>query len=507
MKAASPSTSPKPTAMSTPFATLPVETIVDILRFCSAECSPVMLPTPPTFAETCRTIAGADLSTLSQVCRGFATVIRDTPSLWSTITIDLRCFTHISADDPYHGNKNQAYRADYNVIINLVRRVLELGKDTPITINFVQARDLYPIQLLELVAQSAGRWRDATFYIHPVMLHGLFAVHGNLHRLENLTIVRCLGDVEDLASSLERPLSWFSVAPRLTQVNFPGPLRVGLLHIPVEQLEHLQCSPQYADIPAFLQIATRMGPGSQLNVELHVDWFEDDISNAVHLEGQHFQQRVDSALQNLRITAVHDQSPDYIACSDGSAVGFLLQSLRLPNLDSFELIAAPQTPVPLVWPQDAALGFFGSSSGKNLTTLMLQDVRLSPQQLLAVLHCLPILQDLSFADFVGDDPDDGDDIPALFTDELLHALSQPQGQLVPRLARLMVTSKAAFAEPVLSRFIMQRLRPGQVFTFTLLWVPSFASMFEAELDYAIERWVEAGLLCWESRDFPSYARD
>ncbi|KAJ7496394.1 hypothetical protein FB451DRAFT_1549558 [Mycena latifolia] len=194
-----------------PVRRLPTEILVEIFHICAAQDSksPSREPIPAHFWESeakreLRRVAGGDLVSLEQVCVGWQRLVLGTPSLWSTITLDLRCWA-----DPV-----DAHRAFW------------LHQDmVPAAPPGSGPCDSYALGIL---AQTSDRWRAASFTLDCADLKNLSDVRG-------LTLQGLNEDPAILAEVAQ----YFSDAPRLRRLEYCGPLGV-VAHLPLQQLQSLR---------------------------------------------------------------------------------------------------------------------------------------------------------------------------------------------------------------------------------------------------------------------------
>ncbi|KAJ6556606.1 hypothetical protein DFH09DRAFT_1037808 [Mycena vulgaris] len=164
-----------------------------------------------------RSVAGGNIVPLSQVCGRWRGVIIGKPTLWSTIKLDLRCWT--LPVDTMRGSLL------HRQMIHLLHVALERSQQAPLTVEVIGVGECHPAALQALALVSC-RWHSATFVLNPAMLQNLSAAAGNLPLLEGLSI-----NADEDGETLTDVVKYFSHAPKLRGVGFVGSL-AGVGHLP-----------------------------------------------------------------------------------------------------------------------------------------------------------------------------------------------------------------------------------------------------------------------------------
>ncbi|KAJ7093841.1 hypothetical protein B0H15DRAFT_143362 [Mycena belliarum] len=380
-----------------------------------------------------RRVAGGDLSSYAQVCSRWRDVALGTPTLWSRISLDLRCWTP------------EVPRVDvmYEQMLELLRLALERGKQVPLSIQ-VSGLGPSPPHALELLALSAPRWRTASFALDCTMFQHLSAVTGNLPQLEFLAITALTEDDEVLVDATR----YFSSAPLLTQVEFSGPL-AAVAHLPLQQVNLCGFEEVYPqDIAALLKAMASLPLDATLYTQINLA----AVRAALPLDPE----PIESLVGELEIASIQD-----LGDSARDALAVLFGALTLPEMHSLVLTGMPKFHPysPLYWPPLAANAMFQrSESRQTLRSLSLKDVVITEADLLALLAELQALAFLS----ISDHPHvNGHAQQLVVTNTILKALTptayNTSATLLPQLDIIDFRTLGKFSERPLLDFVAGRL--------------------------------------------------
>ncbi|KAJ6516629.1 hypothetical protein C8R47DRAFT_401412 [Mycena vitilis] len=176
-----------------PVRRLPKEVLAHIFAFCGEQSEDDItramsdIPIPvSSWNEAAKhelwRIGGGNLAACSQVSAHWRDVVRGTPTLWSAVEVDLRCWT---APEPA-----TIYQRYLPAMLGCtLRDALKYGQQTPLSIRVHGIGELeYDTVALDILAEHSERWSVATFVLHPGLLRHLSSVEGRLPRLEMLSI-------------------------------------------------------------------------------------------------------------------------------------------------------------------------------------------------------------------------------------------------------------------------------------------------------------------------------
>ncbi|KAJ7648041.1 hypothetical protein FB45DRAFT_1052415 [Roridomyces roridus] len=380
-------------------------------------------------AEVAR-VMGGDLCSFSQVCHQWREVALGTPALWSTINLDLRCWSLPA----------EARRADFlhDVMMDRLADALKRTRQNLLTINVHGVGECRP-EALAAVAAVSHRWRSAKITIETIMLDTLAPISGNLPFLQNVTI-QGLNEDEDVISEA---MQYFSTAPLLRRVEFCGPAKA-VAHMPLEQIELLWYKGVGGpDLSHVCSQMARLPTGSALHIPLDFECIAE-VSLPAGLEIL----PVVSYIAELNTYSYGHEGVDTEAVFNA-----LFTKIRLPELKRLTISGAPadeDSLRPLLWAHSSMLQLV-QNAGSNLRLLALPDVQISERELLDVLAAVPALEHLLISDQVPEHH--------LITDTLLDALSHTESNtpaLIPNLSTLIFRSLQAFTVPALLQLLISR---------------------------------------------------
>ncbi|KAJ7237524.1 hypothetical protein B0H12DRAFT_1238143 [Mycena haematopus] len=476
------------TGIVTPIRRLPREILAKVFEYAQ---EPKIWSEDPVPADSwdfevnqdLQRVAGGNLVAISQVCTHWRQVVLGTPTLWSNVPLNLRCWT-----DPVEEFRTS--RA-HDQIVRLLEAALARGKEVPISVEMNAIGESHPVAI-RTMATSAHRWRSATFTVDSGMLINLSAVAGNLPLLETFKM-NVLNESPDILADLARLLS---SAPRLHTVDFGGPLSV-VAHWPVEQL---QCctfnglGPE--DLQSLVSFMGRLPKSTMLFIELN---FEAIQASPLDLTP------VVSPIEDFGISAM-----EHTGHQTHHVLGQIFKALTLPNMQRLYLHGVPRLGKPVYWPRVEGMRFLHrSESRKSLTSLTLHDVVIAEVELLECLAELPQLLYLFISDHPAQEALPDSPPHHLVTDSLLEKLTPRRESsatcLVPNLMIVDFKTLGIFNQEVFLQFALQRTMgradTGGTFECALLWVPRRACQLSQPIMAILSPWMVAGRLILTSREY------
>ncbi|KAJ7648060.1 hypothetical protein FB45DRAFT_1052427 [Roridomyces roridus] len=442
-----------------PAMQLPNEIVAMVFGHCLVDKEWDLEPiTPETWereakAEVAR-VMGGGLRSLSQVCQQWREVALGTAALWSTINLDLRCWS-------LPMETSGAYLL-HEVMMDKLGLALQHTRYNLLTVN-VHGVGQCRLEALATVAAHSHRWHSATITVDTSMLTTLAPIAGNLHFLQNVTI-QGLSEAED---AMMETMEYFSAAPLLRRVGFCGPAEA-VARVPLEQLEFLSHSGVTGeDLLHIFSQMQRVPTGCALHMELNFE----GIAEELELDGLEFFPVI-SPIAELKLYSEEHDGPETEAVLDA-----MFSSLKLPQLQRLGIFGTPsdeESLKPLLWPHRSGLTLL-EGAGRNLRLLDIPDVRLSQRELLDVLAVVPALEHLLISDQLPEHH--------LITDTLLEALSLTVSSftpaLIPNLSTLILRSLQGFTVPALLELLTVRTAAASDdFECRLAWFPQrrFSSM-------------------------------
>ncbi|KAJ7611970.1 hypothetical protein DFH06DRAFT_1371570 [Mycena polygramma] len=410
-------------------------------------------------------IGGGALAACSQVSAHWRDVVRGTPTLWSAVEVDLRCWTAPEQATTYQ-------RCLPAMLGCTLRDALKYGQQTSLSIRVHGIGELeYDPTALDILAEHCERWSVATFVLHPELLRHLSPVEGRLPRLEMLSVNG--PGVEEGHPSLSGTMSYFSKAPCLHSVQFHGPMPL-LAALPLEQLIYLALlRVDGQNIDTVLPHMTRL-PSAALETRMELGSITDALPRTLP-----------SMVWNIEALDIHfpQNETETETESDDSreALGAVFGAITVPYMGHLGIFCWEDLGNPLFWPQSAARALFRRSfSHRTLQSLCLRDVVITASELLECLAELPSLDYL----FISDHPTavGGTRPRHLITTDLLRKLSpseicpDPDDCLVPNLRIIELRTLGWFTDDAFLDFVGPRsLRDGfeGPFDCTLLWLPGY----------------------------------
>ncbi|KAJ7146852.1 hypothetical protein C8R44DRAFT_864570 [Mycena epipterygia] len=476
-----------------PVRRLPNEMLLEIFNLCGQPTQELSMdPVAPQSWEyeaqkEVRRVAGGHLFPLSQVCTQWRELVTGTPTLWSTINLDLRCWTI----------PVETMRASYlhQQMVQFLKVALERGRQTLLTIEVYGVGECHP-HALQTIALAGHRWRSASFTLDCGMLKNLSAVTGNLPILETL----CIHVLKENSEALSDVARYFSDAPQLRTVEFCGPL-APVARLPLEQLHHCAYrGVEPEDLPSLLSQFTQLSSAQEVLAQINLE----AVRAALPLELP----SVVSQIEELVIDSVQDNGDDSF-----HALAAIFGALTLPRMQGLRLLSMPNTEQPLYWPQPAAHALFVRSASRHtLQALSLNDVAITESDLLDTLAELPSLLYLFISDHPALAAVDGNPAHHLITDSLLKKLTpegdpekgRPKTWLVPNLEIVDLRTLGQFRDELLLNFIGNRaLHHTSVGSFecALLWLPGYCRQLTDATTDLLTGWVEIKELLFTCREY------
>ncbi|KAJ6592838.1 hypothetical protein B0H19DRAFT_1055513 [Mycena capillaripes] len=473
-----------------PIRRLPREILVEIFKLCEEPREWSSEPILPHLLEhetkkELRRVAGGDLVSFSEVCTQWRQLVLGTPTLWSKISLDLRCWTFpIETTRTSYGHHR---------MVQLLNLALARGQQTPLTIEVYGNGECHPLAL-QTLAVSAHRWRRATFTVGCEMLRYLSAVAGNLPLLEIL----CINAVTEDLETLEDLAKFFSHAPKLRAVQFCGPLSV-VSPLPLEQLRYFTSSglgPE--DLLSLLSLMDRFQ-----NTELHIQINFETIGAALPLDLP----PVVSSIEELDICSM-----DHTEHLSHRVLAEIFGTLTLPQMRRLQLYGEPTSQQPLYWPHAEGFAFLVRSGSRSmLQSLSLHDVIITEHDLLQCLAEVPLLQYLFISDHSAVVALPGNPVHHLVTDSLLRKLTPHQTEcLVPKLSIVDLKTFGRFTDEVFLAFVVQRslvFGPVEPFECALLWAPGHTRGLNDQVTRSLNSGMQRGCIVFTCRDYDEYEDD
>ncbi|KAF8142692.1 hypothetical protein K438DRAFT_2112992 [Mycena galopus ATCC 62051] len=473
-----------------PIRRLPREILIEIFKFCQEspreEChwagDPISAESwERETTQELRRVAGGDLVAFSQVSNHWRQVVVGTPTLWSYVALDLRCWAFpIETTRASHAHHQS---------VRLLTLALARAKEVPLTVAVNGLGECHPLALQTLAA-AACRWRSATFTLDCDMLRNLAAVAGNLPLLETLCVNVLNENVERLADVAR----YFAQAPRLQTIQFCGPLSV-VAHLPLEQLRCCTFSGLGPDdLVALASFMDRFQRRTQLHLQLNFETILPALPLALT--------PVVSPIEELDICVMEPTGdPTSLVLAE------LFGALTLPNMQRLHLYGSPISGRPVYWPHVEGLSLLQrSASGDTLHSLTVHDVVITERELLECLGELPALQYL----FISDYPELEGVHPAynLITDSLLKNLTPNPGHpgpcLVPKLMIVDLKTLGQFDDAAFVEFAVQRSLvavPADPFECAILWVPGHARQLGEATIQTLNSWMRKGRMIATCREY------
>ncbi|KAJ7215057.1 hypothetical protein GGX14DRAFT_563083 [Mycena pura] len=463
--------------------TCPTEILVEIFSNCRWMDPRVWTPDPISpecwwqeAQDALRRIAGGHLVAFAQVCARWRAIVEDTPTLWTMLEIDMRCWSlpapHVSYTHDTH-----------DWMVWLLWRALERGKGAPLAIEVVSLGGAFPPHTLQLLAACAPRWQRARFTMAGEMYKHLAAVAGRLPRLAALSVHVLDGADEPLAGAMQA----FSDVPHLCSLRYAGSAPLSVMSpLPLEQLEAGMYSVETLDLVTLVAQMARLPPSALLRIQMDLDTFDAALF-------QHIPRAI-SHIEELNFAAMGPCDPHVAE----HALTALFNAVTLPGLLTLSLAAAPPASEALPWPARAARAMFARSGSRlTLESLNLAYVLIGEAALVELLTDLPALKYL----FVGDHPRA---LVPLITDSLLRRLQLPPEDcgacLVPALEALDLWTVGTFTDAVLVQLVRQRL-PAHPFELGLLWAPGHVRELHSGVAATLSGWEDGGDLCWDCFEY------
>ncbi|KAJ7061264.1 hypothetical protein C8F01DRAFT_1139452 [Mycena amicta] len=387
--------------------------------------------------------ATPDLLVVAQVCAHWRTLILRTASLWTTFDAN---FSRRASDD-----------------INLRKLALCLGHSGSLPLDVKLSGSYQPLALL---LKHVERWRHMDFtLVDSFMDSFMFGFgFGSYLTKEDERFASAAGRVpllESLRISTDRSLAsvtQFEVAPKLTRVAFSdAPPK-----LPWAQLQHVACEFRTfhapttgAELEKHLNFLTLCPSGctaavSEVDIHRLSAWAEQPSPT---LRGD---------LSHLRIELLRREMDVETSLR---IIGNLFLLLNFPGLRTLHFTSSHRSEPFLPWPSQPMISF--ATRSPLLSTLFLDNIRITVDQLTAFLAHASAVERLFIQDIESHIPNTEPD-HILFTNTLLHTLSDTSLNLLPRLTTLAVAaffSPAHIDAPILLSFLSSRASRDFCFTF------------------------------------------
>ncbi|KAJ7098220.1 hypothetical protein C8R44DRAFT_356621 [Mycena epipterygia] len=421
-----------------PIRRLPNEILLNIFDLCCPLTRPCCADgwQIRTVEENSDRLAQLHLQQLTQVCYSWRSLVLGTPSLWSTIEMDLG---HLP--EPPEGYVGQR--------LEILRSSLQRSAAARLQIYVrVRLRTLVgPLSLaegpvLDLLARHSDRWQTAKIWVdRPDHVKHLAPAKGNLPLLQNLHISGGIHECD-----------FFEIAPRLTELTLEEPIQT-----------HLKL------------------PWGQLRTVSYIDLFPEDLTTAFS-QLSRCSEMTKLTFQKLYIPKDPEvfNLPSFVSDIHTFTITFLLQTwlpgespianeiLGCITLRRASALHFRCCDWPLVWPQQTFLSFASRSSLRDtLKSLEIYNMIITAADLLQCLGDLPCLETLLVSDanqyqntFTAAEQ------PGLFVldDTLFRGLTWTADSdtcLVPRLHTFDCETYMQFAGDIYLDFIASRLKPGR----------------------------------------------
>ncbi|KAJ7133786.1 hypothetical protein C8R46DRAFT_1139793 [Mycena filopes] len=411
------------TSVFAPIRRLPRELLQDIFALCA--------PTPPRFFEgypsfatdvNLDRIAQSHLLRLSRVCSSWHTTAMETPSLWTSVEVDLP-LTEIG---PY----------TLKALTRVLSRSLERSAGCPLSIH-IRAKHASP--LLDLLAQHSERWRTVDVFICHRSVAALSAVKGRLPLLERLQLGGC--------TSLRDRLDIFEKAPRLSQAVF-SKFGTAPRKLPWGQLQRVTYTNVYAPMPL------NHGFAAMADCASECEWRIDNLHTSDLRLPLPVLRPISAGITRFSLQLLDRRD----GALSGEILGAILRSLTLPRLSHLALESLHRRGGrPIHWPHAAFASFASASSlGTTLHSFSLLGVRITPPDLVDCLSSLPALTRLTLSDIPANAAGAIPSAHLVVTDALLQALTGHN--ITPHLARVTLhTLRDGFRPSSLLAFVESRI--------------------------------------------------
>ncbi|KAK7031747.1 F-box domain-containing protein [Favolaschia claudopus] len=401
------------------------------------------------YAAEIHRLTNRDLMQLGHVCAYWRVLVLETPAFWRALDLDLKFWSP--------------------KMLPLVQTRLERSGNSSLLMR-LGAPETVAVDhsLLQMVAQHSSRWHAALFYMNFASYSALSPISGNLPLLECVHIAG-IQDWDDSVHDTDlatAAVKLFADAPCLRDVTYIGPAKA-LKSLPWSQIQRFE----YLDLHSFeltasLEVLKYFPPG--MRFELRRLMYHQVVIIALDDLAQIMNpQPVVSQLTHLTVEyALHFYG----------AINDVLKRLTLPSLTCLEFVVWQYNDMPpLLWDQPAFHEFcVRSNSHQTLTTLYIQHVALTPEQLYATLADLDALTSLVIADHPAKQTAQCESPECiLVTDEVLRKLSagNPTG-LIPNLSSFGCLSLVHFDEAVYLEFVRSYVdRRGSDFDSHIRWHP------------------------------------
>ncbi|KAF8208530.1 hypothetical protein K438DRAFT_1930197 [Mycena galopus ATCC 62051] len=406
-----------------PVRRVPTEILVDIF----ARTRPKRLNDWWTPKSVKSHIAETHLLAVSQVCRRWYNIVLDTPTLWDTIHLNGRVWTH--------------------EMIPFLTLILERSQKSLLNVSISHNAGCEPIR--RLLASHSERWQ--TVYI-DFDFRDFPAAQGQVPSLETLELHNFNG-----------PTDFFQVAPRLRNLTISGGIPPIIDTLPLSQLHTFACvwlSPLGAE--EVISLMPCLSPATKFRLGIDIS---DYASEIVDFE---LPPTTSNIIGFTLDTVAVDQSETQLFVQ---LLTTIFKNLTLPNLHQLAFKSRTYPFGPMFFPHSEFISFSTRSSFYgHLKSLQLAHVVISEVDLLECLSALPLLQRLEIADhqLIGEEGAD----QHLVSDTLLSSLSRTVdlSSLLPDLRFLSCWSLLKFNDSVYLGFVLSRVQDEASFEAELRWL-------------------------------------
>ncbi|KAL0576982.1 hypothetical protein V5O48_004992 [Marasmius crinis-equi] len=305
--------------------------------------------------------------TVSSVCGRWREIAIAAPRLWSSFTIDFGAWSL------YHGVEGTQKAAD------LTRLFLHRSKTAPLDIRILlDVRAGFDCQpTLELIYAASERWYKFQTHFSEIVAESLTG-HLELPNLQHLTLrTRLL-----MGTPRNTILNQFAYCPLLSSVSLDlAGGAANRVHLPWSQLRDMELLDGCPAAPAFSVIP----------------WCPQ-LCRLILIDVDNDQQ----PYQGPRVVSHTIRSLSMQSARGGSEANITLaKHLTFPALSSLEIINGWERMLPTRRPEEEThLKEFISRSGCSITSLRLQAVSLTDEEVLRLLRLIPMLKSLAIGEYL-----------------------------------------------------------------------------------------------------------
>ncbi|KAJ7134084.1 hypothetical protein C8R43DRAFT_929815 [Mycena crocata] len=451
-------------ALLSPIRTLPPEILLHIFRL----IEPVNWSPPLEYAQWKK----QPIRNIAYACSRWYNLVMGTPSLWSTITVDLR------------SGRSWIWRSERRLATRMIEFYLRLSQNSPLTLNLSVAKDDTKF-ILDLFDGQMQRCHDLSLSGQNFLLTD-FLQSSDLRNLHHLRLATWV-----LPAATAAPIP--HDVPQLRHFEFSGPQKA-LEGFPFEQLDTFAITVRPKNLAGALSILEHLQDSASFHLSVlydgrdSLDLIQPRLSTVV------------AQVPSLSISLVREGHPDPAFTT--TLLVYVLRNLSLPSLRHLSFAAPDGEPVIwAVWPDSGLPWSFRHASASTLISLDLTKILITEALLFETLSILPRLETLTLADY--DDIELGP--PAfLISDELFQRLAWTPADtcLVPRLRALNCRTYFQFTVEVYVEFLRSRLDEVGAGSapFTSMMQPLFRRKpdFAPEVVAQLRVWTRAGRLVFSA---------